>query len=168
MKVGDVVADFVLPDERGRLRSLTGLLSEGALVLFFYPGAFTSLCTAQACRFRDVAADLRSVGAQPVGVSCDFVERQAAFAEAHRLGFPLLSDPGGEVRAQFGVRRTSGPWPTKRVTFVIDPARRVIEVIRSEIRVNLHADRALLALRQHGFPRIPPRPFSWWYSDPAS
>jgi peroxiredoxin Q/BCP len=166
MDVGDVVEDFVLPDERGRLRSLTGLLSGGSVVLFFYPGAFTSVCTAQACRFRDVAADLREVGALPVGVSCDFVERQAAFAQAYQLGFPLLSDPAGEVRSQFGVRRTVGPWPTKRVTFVIDPARRIIEVVRSEIRVNQHADRALLALRRR---RVQgPEPFSWWSSGPAT
>jgi thioredoxin-dependent peroxiredoxin len=158
MKVGDTVADFVLPDERGVPRRLTGLLRDGPVVLFFYPGAFTSGCTAEACRFRDVSADFRAAGARPVGVSSDLVERQAEFAQAYALGFPLLSDPAGEVRAQFGVRRTSGPWPTKRVTFVIDVDRRVLAVIRSEIRMNTHADAALDVIRRRR------RPFSWWHS----
>jgi peroxiredoxin Q/BCP len=158
MKVGDTVADFVLPDERGIPRRLTGLLRDGPVVLFFYPGAFTKGCTAQACRFRDVSADFRAAGARPVGVSSDLVERQAEFAQAYALGFPLLSDPDGEVRARFGVRRTSGPWPTKRVTFVIDVDRRVLAVIRSEMRMNAHADTALEVIRRRR------RPFSWWHS----
>lgn len=162
MRVGDVVEEFVLPDERGEARSLTGLLRDGPVVLFFYPGAFTNGCTAEACHFRDVSQDLKQVGARPVGVSNDLVERQAAFAQAFALGFPLLSDPDGEVRARFGVRRTSGPWPTKRVTFVIDTNRRVLEIVRSELRMNLHADRALEVLRHHIPAKSQPPPFSWW------
>jgi peroxiredoxin Q/BCP len=166
MNVGDLVEDFVLPDERGVQRTLSGLLRDGPVVLFFYPGAFTRFCTAEACQFRDVSADLRAVGARAVGVSSDLVERQAAFAHAFDLGFPLLSDPAGEVRAAFGVRRSNGRWPTKRVTFVIDTDRRVLGIIRSEIQTNLHADRALEVLRR----RPPsPRAFSWWRgSQPAS
>jgi thioredoxin-dependent peroxiredoxin len=163
MNVGDVVEDFVLPDEGGTPRRLTGLLRDGPVVLFFYPGAFTSFCTAQACHFRDVSRDFQALGARPVGVSSDLVSRQAEFARAYALGFPLLSDPDGLVRGRFGVRRTSGPWPTKRVTFVIDVNRRVVEVIRSEIRMNAHADRALEALRRLGRQPAPGR-FSWWHS----
>jgi thioredoxin-dependent peroxiredoxin len=156
MKIGDVVEDFVLPDEHGVTRSLNGLLRRGAVVLFFYPGVFRFACTRQVCHVRDVAREFAQVGALPVGVSSDLVPRQAAFAQAYALGFPLLSDPSGEVRGRFGVRRTIGPWPTKRVTFVIDRDRRVIEIVRSEIRVNAHADRALQALRR--------RRFSWFGS----
>jgi peroxiredoxin Q/BCP len=163
MNVGDIVEDFVLPDERGTPRTLTGLLRDGPVVLFFYPGAFTNGCTAEACHFRDVFADFKALGASPVGVSSDLVSRQAEFADAFALGFPLLSDPDGQVRGRFGVRRTSGPWPTKRVTFVIDVNRKVVEVVRSEIRMNTHADRALEALRRLG--RQPEtRRFSWWHS----
>jgi peroxiredoxin Q/BCP len=158
MRVGAIVEDFELPDHRGTQRTLTGLLRDGPVVLFFYPGAFTSGCTAEACYFRDVAQDFRPFGAQPVGVSADLVERQAAFAHAYSLGFPLLSDPDGQVRGRFGVRRSVGLTPTRRVTFVIDTDRRVLEVVRSELRMNLHADKALEALRRHRAPRA----FSWW------
>src|SRR5678816_255718 len=117
MKVGDTVEDFELLDERGEKRSLSALLENGPVVLFFYPAAFTPGCTAEVCHFRDVAREFAAVGAQPVGISGDAVDRQAAFAERHSLGYPLLSDPDGTVREQFGVRGGNfGLSPTKRVT----------------------------------------------------
>ncbi|MFI9123046.1 peroxiredoxin [Streptomyces bikiniensis] len=147
MNVGDLVEDFSLPDETGASRSLTGLLAEGPVVLFFYPAALTPGCTAEACHFRDLAAEFRAVGALPVGISSDGVERQQEFAERHSLGYPLLSDADGAVRERFGVKRGFSLAPTKRVTFVIGQDRRVLEVVRSELRMNAHADRALAALR---------------------
>jgi len=150
MKVGDVVDDFELHDENGVSRKLSGLLKDGPVVLFFYPAAFTAGCTAEACHFRDIAGEFRSVGAQPVGISPDSVDRQADFANRYSLGYPLLSDPEGSVRAQFGVTRGIALAPTKRVTFVIDTDRRVLEVVKSEIRMSVHADKALDALRRRG------------------
>ncbi|AVH93957.1 MULTISPECIES: peroxiredoxin [Streptomyces] len=147
MNVGDLVEDFSLPDETGTSRSLTGLLAEGPVVLFFYPAALTPGCTAEACHFRDLAAEFRAVGALPVGISSDGVERQQEFAERHSLGYPLLSDADGAVRERFGVKRGFSLAPTKRVTFVIGQDRRVREVVRSELRMNAHADRALAVLR---------------------
>ncbi|MFF2777220.1 peroxiredoxin [Streptomyces sp. NPDC058052] len=146
MNVGDLVEDFTLPDETGTPRSLSGLLAEGPVVLFFYPAAMTPGCTAEACHFRDLAAEFRAAGALPVGVSGDVVEKQREFTERHSLGYPLLSDPEGTVRERFGVRRGFSLAPTKRVTFVIGQDRRVREVVRSELRMSAHADRALAAL----------------------
>jgi peroxiredoxin Q/BCP len=149
MDVGDSVEDFELADEQGVTRSLTGLLDGGPVVLFFYPAALSPGCTAEACHFRDITADLRAVGGQPVGISGDTVDKQAEFATRHRLGYPLLSDPDGVVRARFGVKRGMlGLTPTSRVTFVIDTDRRVLAVIRSEIRMDVHADKAVEALRK--------------------
>jgi len=147
MNVGDVVDDFELRDETGTPRRLSQLLENGPVVLFFYPAAMSAGCTAEACHFRDVAADFRAVGAQPVGISHDSVEKQARFAERHSLGYPLLSDPEGMVRERFGVKRDLAFNHTKRATFVIDTDRRVLEVVRSELRMNVHADKALEALR---------------------
>ncbi|WP_395104999.1 peroxiredoxin [Actinomadura sp. SCN-SB] len=147
MNVGDVVDDFELPDETGTPRTLSGLLEEGPVVLFFYPAAMTKGCTAEACHFRDLAGELAEVGARPVGISGDEVGKQKEFADTHRLGFPLLSDPEGTVRERFGVKRGVALVPTKRQTFVIDTDRRVLAVVKSEIRMNVHADRALEALR---------------------
>ncbi|GGQ30908.1 peroxiredoxin [Actinomadura coerulea] len=139
--------DFELPDETGEPRTLTGLLADGPVVLFFYPAAMTPGCTAEACHFRDVVAELAEAGARPVGVSADPVGKQKEFADKHSLGYPLLSDPSGEVRARFGVKRSVALLPTRRQTFVIDTDRRVLAVVKSEVRMNTHADKALEALR---------------------
>ncbi|MFD9030669.1 peroxiredoxin [Streptomyces sp. NPDC059567] len=147
MNVGDIVEDFTLPDETGTPRSLVDLLADGPVVLFFYPAALTAGCTAEACHFRDLAGEFRAAGARPVGISSDVVERQQEFAARHSLGYPLLSDPEGAVRDRFGVTRGFSLAPTKRVTFVIDTDRRILEVVRSELRMSAHADRALAALK---------------------
>ncbi|WP_033311793.1 peroxiredoxin [Streptomyces iakyrus] len=149
VEAGDKVEDFALPDETGTVRSLSELLAEGPVVLFFYPAALTPGCTAQACHFRDLAAEFAAVGARPVGISGDDVERQQEFAGRHGLGMPLLSDTEGTVRERFGVKRGFSLAPTKRTTFVIAQDRTVLDVVRSELRMNAHADRALTALRAH-------------------
>ncbi|GAA5006351.1 peroxiredoxin [Streptomyces siamensis] len=149
MNVGDTVEDFTLPDESGTDRRLSELLSDGPVVLFFYPAALTPGCTAEACHFRDLAAEFAAAGASPVGISGDPVDRQQEFADRHTLGFPLLSDPEGVVRERFGVKRGFSLAPTKRATFVIAQDRTVLEIVRSELRMSAHADRALAALRDH-------------------
>jgi peroxiredoxin Q/BCP len=148
MKVGDIVEDFALPDETGTERRLSELLADGPVVLFFYPAAMTPGCTAEACHFRDIAGEFRALGAQPVGISGDTVERQAEFSGRYSLGYPLLADPDGKVRERFGVKRGLPLLQTRRVTYVIDTDRRVLEVVKSEVRMNVHADRALEALRR--------------------
>lgn len=146
LREGDVVEDFELPDQYGRTRSLSGLLEDGPVVLFFYPKAMTTGCTKESCHFRDLGAEFAEVGAQRVGISADPVERQAQFDKKYDLGYPLLSDPDRVVAARFGVKRL-GPVFNKRATFVIDTDRRVLAAISSELNMEVHADRALDVLR---------------------
>ena len=149
MRPGDIAPDFSLRDQDGKLRSLGELLADGPLVLFFYPAAFTPVCTAEACHFRDLAAQFAAVGATRVGISADPVDRLASWATRQRFDFPLLSDPDGVAAAAYGVRRglLGKLSPVKRTTFVIDTDRRILEVVASELRASVHADRALDALR---------------------
>jgi peroxiredoxin Q/BCP len=147
MKPGDLAPDFTLPDQDGTERKLSTLLEDGPVVLFFYPGAMTTGCTAQSCHFRDLAKEFADAGAQRVGISMDDVAKQKQFAELNGFDYPLLSDTGGDVAEQYGVRRRFGPIPVKRHTFVIGAGREVIEVIKSEFSMNAHADKALAALR---------------------
>ncbi|SFB20633.1 peroxiredoxin Q/BCP [Amycolatopsis marina] len=147
MKQGDLVEDFTLSDEKGQRRSLTEFLETGPVVLFFYPAAMTTGCTAESCHFRDLAAEFAEVGAHRIGISPDAVDKQEQFASTHGFDFPLLSDPDGTVADAFGVRRKFGPLLTRRHTFVIDTDRRVLEVIKSELRMGVHADKALEVLR---------------------
>lgn len=149
MKPGDIVADFELPDETGTPRTLSGLLADGPVVLFFYPAAMTGGCTAESCHFRDLKAEFAAVGAQPVGISPDAVGRQREFATINSFGFPLLSDPDGVVASQFGARRRFGPLLTRRRTYVIDTDFRILDMVKSELRMAVHADTALTVLRAH-------------------
>ena len=71
MKRGDLVAEFNLPDQTGTNRSLSELLADGPIVLFFYPAAMTPGCTKEACHFRDLASEFAAVGASRVGISTD-------------------------------------------------------------------------------------------------
>ena len=145
---GDVVDDFALPDQTGATRRLTELLSAGPVVLFFYPAAMTSGCTAESCHFRDLAAEFTALGAQRVGISRDPVAKQKQFSDLHGFDYPLLSDPANEVATALGVKRKLplGPLSNRRMTFVIDTDRTILEVIHSETNMNDHADRALQVL----------------------
>ncbi len=148
MDKGDSAPDFELPDEDGVPRRLSELAASGPVVLFFYPAAMTPGCTIESCHFRDMKAEFEAVGAQRVGISADEVDKQKKFSDKHEFDFPLLSDPDGAVATLFGVRRRFTKLsPTKRTTFVIGSDLRVLEVIQSEVRMNLHADRALEVLK---------------------
>lgn len=142
---GDVVDDFELPDQTGTPRRLGAMLEDGPVVLFFYPAAMTAGCTRESCHFRDLAGEFAAAGGQRVGISRDAVDKQAQFSDKHGFDYPLLSDPDGTVAGLFDVARKKGP--PQRVTFVIDRDRRIVEVVKSEIRMNVHADKALAALR---------------------
>src|SRR5690242_3192622 len=145
MDVGDVVDDFELPDETGTPRKLSDLLANGPVVLFFYPAAMTPGCTKESCHFCDLASEFAAAGGQRVGISFDTVDKQHQFSDKHGVDNPRLSDAEGTVANMMGVARKKS---AKRVTFVIDQNRRVVEVVKSEIRMNVHADRALDALKK--------------------
>ena len=149
MKRGDRVPEFELPDQTGTVRSLSSLLADGPIALFFYPAAMTPGCTKEACHFRDLAGEFAAVGATRVGISTDPVDKQAKFADSQRFDYPLLSDVDGAVATAFGVKRgLLGKFlPVKRTTFVIDTDRTVLEVISSEVNMDTHADKALDVLR---------------------
>jgi thioredoxin-dependent peroxiredoxin len=149
MRSGDVVPNFELPDQTGTPRSLSELLQGGPVVLFFYPAAMTYGCTKESCHFRDLKAEFAAVGAQPVGISADKVDKQRQFDEKESLGMPLLSDPDRTVATQLGAKRG---WPsfmqTKRMTFVIDTDRTLLAVFHSEVSMASHADKALALLKE--------------------
>lgn len=143
-----MVPDFEAVDDEGRAVRLSDFLARGPVVLFFYPKALTTGCTAEACHFRDLTTEFAQYGAVPVGISADAPERQARFRDEHALNFPILSDPGRKVAEAFGVKRW-GPLFNKRMTFVIDTDLRLLDVIKSETNMSAHADEALAALQAH-------------------
>ncbi len=147
MNAGDIAPDFTLPREDGSLLTLSEEVAKGPVVLFFYPKAMTTGCTAESCHFRDLKAEFAAMGATRIGISADTVEKQKQFADKHSFDYPLVSDRDRKVAAAFGVKRP-GPLFNKRATFVIGADRRVLASISSELNMDKHADEALAVLRQ--------------------
>ncbi len=149
MNVGDKAPDFELLDDTGTSWRLSDALAKGPVVLFFYPAAMTTGCTAESCHFRDLKAEFEALGAQRVGISPDSVAKQQEFSSKHDFDYPLLADDAGTVASLFDVKpKLIKLTPVRRATFVIDSDGTVLEVIKSEVRMNLHADNALAALRK--------------------
>jgi peroxiredoxin Q/BCP len=149
LKAGAKAPDFTLTDDSGTPRSLSEFLAKGPVVLFFYPAANTSGCTAEACHFRDLASEFETAGAQRLGISVDDVAAQRSFAEKNGFDYPLLADVGGAVADSFGVKRSgllAKLAKVKRATFVIGADGVIKDVITSETKMDVHADEALKSL----------------------
>jgi peroxiredoxin Q/BCP len=148
MNPGDKAPDFELPDQDGNPRKLSDMLAKGPVVLFFYPAAMTTGCTKESCHFRDLSAEFAAAGAQIVGISKDTVDKQQQFASKHSFGYPLLSDTDRSVAEAFGVKRGRlSITPVQRATFVINADGTIRDVIKSEVKMDVHADKALELLK---------------------
>jgi peroxiredoxin Q/BCP len=145
--VSDAAPDFELHDQDGQPTRLEDLCAKGPVVLFFYPKDETTVCTLEACGFRDSFAEFEKCSAQIVGISQDSVASHAAFRQNHRLPYLLLSDPGGRVAKSFGVKKTLGLFPG-RATFVVDRNRRVLLRFSSAVNAAEHVSRALQEVRR--------------------
>jgi peroxiredoxin Q/BCP len=139
LQAGDPMPDSTLvgPEGPTKLREHIGK----PLVVYFYPKDETYGCTKEACSFRDQYEDFVSAGAEVIGISRDDAASHAKFREHHKLPFTLLSDPGGGVATNGGVRSTLGI--PGRVTFVFDKAGVVRHRFDSMLRFGKHVDEAL-------------------------
>jgi len=144
--VGDPAPDFALADQHGEMVELRRFRGR-TVVLYFYPRDHTVLCTTQACDFRDNYEIFHQSDAEILGISSDTTTSHATFAEQHALPFTLLSDPGGLVRARYGVPRLFGLLPG-RVTYVIDKQGIVRQIIRSAFSATRHVREALQTARR--------------------
>ena len=124
IKVGDKAPDFTLPDTDLKPRNLKEFLGK-KVVLAFFVGAFTSVCTKEMCAFRDSMARLIDLKAQVVGISVNDPFSNKAFAEKNRLTFPILSDYNRQVIKTYGVETPDfgglkGYTVAKRSIFIVD------------------------------------------------
>ena len=139
LKAGERAPEFTLPDDTGKDRSLTELLSLGAIILYFYPADFTPGCTRQACSLRDLHSDIQKAGLLVVGVSPQNAESHAKFREKYHLPFVLLSDEHKAVIKMYGVNGPLGIG-VRRASFLIDGSRRIRDVVLADFMIGRHAD----------------------------
>ncbi len=114
-RVGEQAPDFELPGTGGTFK-----LSEHRgerVVLLFYPGDNTPVCTRQFCSYRDRAEDFAALDATVVGISAQDLDSHRGFAAKHSLNVPLLADSDGAVARAYGAHGRLG---TKRAVVVID------------------------------------------------
>jgi len=117
-EVGAPAPDFTLKDDRGSDWQLSQQRGH-VVVLLFYPGDETPVCTRQLCSLRDRWHDYAVTGAEVVGISTDSVESHRKFIEHHNLPLRLLSDAGRRVADTYGARSWI-PGKVARSVFVID------------------------------------------------
>ena len=118
MKINEPAPDFSLPDGDGKQWRLSDH-SGKVVVLLFYPGDETPVCTKQLCSVRDRWDDYVATGAEVVGISSDSVESHRKFADHHELPLRLLSDKDRTAATLYGARSFI-PGRVARSVFVID------------------------------------------------
>jgi thioredoxin-dependent peroxiredoxin len=119
IEVGDPAPNFELQGTGERTYRLSDFQGRW-LVLAFYPGDFTPVCTRQFCSYRDAADRLDELEVEVLGVSPQSVDSHQRFRSKYQLKVPLLADPGRATIRAYGVLGPGGL--VRRSIFIIDPA----------------------------------------------
>ena len=128
LEVGARAPEFILANDQGGETSLSDLVQDGPLILYFYPADFTPGCTKEACSIRDIHSDIQSVGLQVAGVSPQDVDSHIRFRDEYELPFILLSDPEKTAIKMYDV---DGPFGVgvRRATFLISQDRVIQDAV---------------------------------------
>ena len=119
--LGDLAPDFELDGTDGRFK-LSDHRGE-RVVLLFYPGDFTPVCTKQFCSYSDRYEDVERLDARVVGISAQSVERHHEFQAMHAIPMPLLADVDKKVAKAYGVSQPL--FGTKRSVVIVDEEGRI-------------------------------------------
>ena len=149
LKVGTKAPEFVLQNDQGDTTSLSDLLADGPLVLYFYPADFTPGCTKEACSIRDIHDDLIAVGLNVAGISPQSTDSHARFRKAHELPFVLLSDPEKIAIEMYDVDGLFGIG-VRRATFLIGQDGTIEDAVMADIWIDRHKEfiEKAIALRE--------------------
>ncbi|MFU8897149.1 MAG: peroxiredoxin [Gammaproteobacteria bacterium] len=139
LKPGDDAPDFSLPDPDGRAVTLAGLLTEGPLVVYFYPADFTPGCTKEACTIRDMHDDIAAAGLRVVGISPQDGASHGRFRDQHALPFTLLADPEKIAIKAWGVDGPLGIG-VRRATFLVGVDGKIKDAVLADIRIGRHEE----------------------------
>lgn len=139
LEVGSKAPEFVLPNDEGGETSLTDLLADGPLILYFYPADFTPGCTKEACSIRDIHDDIKAVGLQVAGISPQGEDSHQRFREKHDLPFVLLSDPEKVAVKMYDVDGMFGIG-VRRATFLISQDRKIQDAVLADVLIGRHQE----------------------------
>ena len=137
LKKGDQAPGFELADDSGLTTTLSGLLEDGPIILYFYPKDFTSVCTRQACMVRDTHERIEAAGLRIIGINSEKADKHSRFREHHDLPFRLLVDPGRDVARAYEAVGPFGLY-TARVSYLISADGMIQDSVRADLRLAPH------------------------------
>jgi thioredoxin-dependent peroxiredoxin len=146
LSVGDKAPLFDVTASDGRNIKLSDYAGKKNVVVFFYPGDFTPVCTKESCGFQDMYKDLLGKNTEVIGVSSDDDESHKKFAAKYKLEFPLIADTKFALATDFkvheGVLGAIGKLFGRvlRYTFVIDKDGKIAGVFHAEVSAGVHTD----------------------------
>jgi peroxiredoxin Q/BCP len=142
LRVGQKAPDFDVVSSSGKALKLADFAGKKNVVLYFYPGDFTPICTKETCGFRDMYADLESQDTEVIGVSVDSNESHEKFAAEYKVQFALVSDKNRDLAKAYGATSFLQNILGKagRVTFVIDKKSQIAAILQSELSASKHVD----------------------------
>lgn len=146
LRIGQRAPDFDVTSSSGKPLKLGNLVGKKNVVLYFYPGDFTPLCTKETCGFRDAFQQLEDSDTEVIGVSVDSDESHRKFAKQYGLSFELVSDPNREIARSYEATGffSNLMGKTSRITYVIDKKGLIAGVFASELSASKHVDGAKL------------------------
>jgi len=149
LEAGSKAPEFTLANDRGGETTLSELLQNGPLILYFYPADFTPGCTKEACSIRDIHNDIQSVGLQVAGISPQDADSHKRFRDEFDLPFILLSDPDKVAIEMYDV---DGPFGVgvRRATFLINKDQTIQDAVMADVRIGRHQEfiEKAIALRE--------------------
>ena len=149
LKVGDKAPDFNTTGAVGGKEfklHLAEQLKHGPVVLYFFPKAFTSGCTAEAHAFSESIGDFKKAGAQVIGMSADDLKTLHDFsAKECRSAFPVAT-ASPEIQKEYDVAWAAHPGITTRTSYVIDKTGKIV-MVHDDLDFSQHVARTLAAVK---------------------
>ncbi len=138
-RVGETAPEFSGESDGGKI-SLADYRGRKNVVLYFYPGDFTLVCTKEACGFRDIYEDLKGADTEVIGVSTDSNDSHKKFVAEYKLPFPLLSDKDKKIATAYGATNLISDLlgRVSRITYVIDKNGKIAAMLKSELSATKH------------------------------
>ncbi|MFS3128769.1 peroxiredoxin [Nocardioides sp. Bht2] len=148
LKVGDLAPDFTLRDQFGQDVTLSSYRGTKAVALFFYPFAFSGVCTGEMAGIRARLAEFLTFDSEVLAISCDPTYALRAFADSDGLNFPLLSDfwPHGDVARAFDVFDEKRGC-ARRSTYILDKEGRIAWAVHNAMPEGRDLDEHLRELQ---------------------
>jgi peroxiredoxin Q/BCP len=152
LRIGQKAPDFTVTSSAGRTLKLSEFNGKKNVVLYFYPGDFTAVCTKETCMFRDVYEDLASQDTEVIGVSTDSDASHRKFSERYSLPFSLVSDENKALARVYEATGLLGNLMgrTTRITYVIDKKGEIAGVFEGMLDASKHVDGARELIKKLG------------------